>query len=475
MPNKQQVIAYLQNQIAQGDFYAGAYIYDDKGQKNPQRNAFVKIRKYIKDFLNGNSEIRWVIIPGIRGVGKTTLLSQIYAETNLPNEHKLLLSVDQATQIEQTSLDVVLEAYEEILGSVYERLKSPVILFLDEIHYDPKWGQILKTIYDRTRKVFILVTGSSALSLHTNADVVRRAIFEPLYPMSFTEYIKIKQNKFEIKGLSEDIRKILFYSSSAEQVFNNLHNLEPKIIQYWTGIDRLEMEKYLKYGTLPFAVKIDNEGLIYDQIKKILERVIYTDIPQLGNLKQESISHIPAIMYAIAGADTMSLRNYSSKFSISFDTLTEIMNILEKSGILHRIYPYGASFKQVKKPSKYLFVSPAFRSMYFNFIGHINQDDIEKGRLVEDLVGMYLYRYLQGKVNVSLTYDSAEGGADFILEFGSDKIIIEVGYGHKGFKQIYSTSKKIKSKYGLNISGNNLGINEQKTAVSVPLSWFILV
>jgi hypothetical protein len=151
-----------------------------------------------------------------------------------------------------------------------------------------------------------------------------------------------------------------------------------------------------------------------------------------------------------------------------------ITSALEKSETLVRIYPYGAHGAQVRKPSKYLFASPAFRSMYYNFIGSIIAEPSYMGKLLEDTVGFYLNRYLIGK-SYSLTYDSAQAGADFIVRKGLENIILEAGYGKKGFEQIEHTATRIKAKYGIAISMSPLQLNSTKTAITVPLSYFLLI
>lgn len=473
--SKEQVASYLQNQIAQSDLRARAYVFNERGDKNPNRNAYVKIRQYINAFLSGKREPRWITIPGIRGVGKTTLLAQLFHEQRISQKNKLFLSVDQTIQYLGVSLNQIIDAYEDILGTVFEKLEEPVILFLDEIQYEKDWGIILKSVYDRTKNVFILATGSSALSLQTNFDVARRTVFETLYPMCFSEYLKIKEGKFEQKGLSEQIRKSIFESKTAVEVFNSLKSLEGKTKNYWTGVDRQEIDKYLRYGTLPFAVKLGNEGLIYDQIKKLVDRVVTNDIPQMGNFSPEIISRIPSLLYSIAGSEELSLRSLSKTLALNIITLSEILEVLTKAEMIFRIYPYGSVYKQVRKPSKYLFATPAFRSMYFNFIGKINKGDKDLGKLLEDSAGFYLTRFLQKKINTSLTYDSAEGGADFIVNFGEDKIAIEVGYGSKNFRQVNQTLNKVKAKYGLSISMTPLALSEDRKSASIPLSYFFLI
>ena len=471
---KEIILKYLQEQIAQADFRAKAYVLDEQNNKNPRRNCYVKLNKYLNDFLNGQTEIRWLAVSGFRGVGKTTLLSQLYFETTRPEISKLFLSVDQITQILGVSLIDVLTTYEELLGSVFERLEKPAILFLDEVQYDKNWAIALKTIFDRSKKVFIFATGSSAVTLQTNPDVARRMIFEKLFPMSFSEYIKIKDNKLEIKGLSGRLRKAIFESTSASNILTEIKTMEPSIKQYWLNIERLEVDRYIKYGTLPFAVKLKNEGLVYDQIKKILDRVISMDISQLGQFRNEIISKIPEILYAVAASDMLSVTHLARDLDIERPTLTQILSVLEKTETLLRIYPYGAHATQVRKPSKYLFASPAFRSMYYNFVGNIIGQKNYMGKLLEDTVGLYLTRCLVNK-NASLTYDSAEGGADFIVRLHEQNILMEVGYGEKAFTQIKNSSRRVKAKYGIVVSNAPLALSSDQTAINIPLPYFLLL
>lgn len=471
---REKLIKYLQEQIAQADFKANAYVFDENNNRNPTRNCYVKLQMYITNFLNKNPSARWIVLTGFRGVGKTTLLSQLYLENANSNVNRLYLAVDQVTQSLGVTLDEVLLAYEDLLGTVFERLNKPTLLFLDEIQYDKNWAITLKTVFDRSTKVFVFATGSSAISLQNNPDVARRAILEKLFPMSFTEFLKIKNGKYEMKGLSNQIRKAIFESTTAEDVYKNLKETEQNVRKYWTGIDRLEIDRYMKYGTLPFAIKLLNEGLVYDQIKKIIDRVISMDIAELNQFKREIINRIPEVLYAMAAADALSITNLAKDLAMDRTTLTDIFTALEKSETLVRIYPHGAHATQVRKPSKYLFTSPAFRSMYYNFIGNTITQPAYMGKLLEDTVGLYLCRYFMGK-SYFLTYDSSQSGADFVIRKGLENIIMEAGYGQKGFAQIDNTAKRINAKYGIAISMSPLKLNPTKTAVTVPLSYFLLI
>jgi len=111
--------------------------------------------------------------------------------------------------------------------------------------------------------------------------------------------------------------------------------------------------------------------------------------------------------------------------------------------------------------------------MYFSFIGSIKNPTEKIGKLLEDTIGLYLNRFLSSQTNTALTYDSAERGADFIIRFGNENIIAEIGMGKKDCDQVEHSMKRIKAKYGLVISMSPL--RQHGNCVYVPLSYFLLV
>lgn len=475
MDQKSKIINYLNDQIRQAEFRAKAYVFDENNQKRPNRNIYIKIRKYLENFYHGNTGVRWLTLTGLRGSGKTTLMAQAYWCVKNFDAYKLYVSADHIVQILGLNLFDVLSVYEEIIGIALEQLDKPLFLFIDEAQYDEKWGIVLKNIYDRSNKVFIFATGSSALAMNANPDVARRTIYEKLFPLSFTEYLKIKDGKFEKKGLSAEMRMALFESFTAKEAFEAIRKIEPKISNYFLGFDKLDLDRYLRYGSLPFMVSLKNEALVYDQINKTLDRIVNGDVAQTGKFNLEIVSKIPAILYAVADMDQINFSKLSGIFEISRPKIMEIFAVLESTETLMRIYPHASHLGQAKNPSKYLFSSPAFRAMYYSMIGNIISQENAKGKLMEDLIGMYINRFLYKKINTFLTYDSAQGGADFIVGFNREKIVVEVGAGNKGYKQTEKTAKKVSAKYSLVVCNNDLEYSKDYNAVKVPLKYFLLM
>lgn len=469
-----KVLLYVRNQLAQADKRLYSYAVDKNGKSYIKRSGALVLEKYIRDYQTKGSEPRWVAMPGLRGVGKTTLLAQIYTQLKCEQNHKLYVSLDEATRILGVTLHDILSVYEELIGEVFENLEKPVYLFLDEVQYEENWALVLKSIYDRSNKVFILCTGSAALLLQTNPDVSRRMAFEKLYPLSFSEYMMIRDRRFPVQGLARIIRDAILTAESGQMLLGKLRELQASVNSYWLGVNRLAIDGYLRYGTLPFTLQFNSEPLMYDQIEQSLTNVVNTDIPKINTFDSLTIAKIDKILYAVASSDVLSLKKLSEMFSISINTLISILDTCAKAELLLRVYPYGTHYGQVRKPSKYLFLSSAYRSMFYNLIGSAIPYESYKGQLLEDVVGLYLYRILGSEIGTALTYDSVEGGADFIISLRGKRIVLEVGYGNKRFRQIEQTLRRIDGDYGILVSSSRLSTSEDKKIVSVPIEYFLL-
>jgi hypothetical protein len=474
----EQLKNYIQTQIAQSFRKMEGLTYDGKGRLLSKRSAFVVLRKYAKNFLNNNQEPRFVVMPGLRGVGKTTLLAQLFMDLPESNVLKIYLSVDQIVNRFEANLWEVIEIYEELLGKNLEELDKKLFIFLDEIHYDKKWAGFLKSLYDRTDKVAVFCTGSAALLLKGKSkdDIARRAFYCDIFPVSFAEYMLFKYNKHPISGLGNNVRSAILKSSNAQEVYDKLNSLDSQFKSYWLDVNKFEILRYLKLGTFPFTLKLENEIVATNFISQIISKVIYTDIPQFHNFETETLNRIDKILYLISDTLGVSVTKLSETLEINPDTLRMILGALEEAGLITRIPPYGKHFKQVKKPSKYLFATPALRYSYLSSRESINSVKNYKGSLLEDVAGMYLNRILSsGSYKYSLTYDVSEGGADFVISVGYQNIVMEIGAGGKTYKQISKTAQKVNPKYSIIVSDNELEYSNNYNAVKIPLSYFLLI
>lgn len=358
-----------------------------------------------------------------------------------------------------------------------EELQTPLVLFLDEIHYDEKWAMFLKTVYDRSKNVMVFCTGSAALLLREqiNADVARRVYFVDVFPVCFSEYMLFKYKKFPLKGFGQKAKSAILESKDAQEAFETLNSEADRVKKYWLDVDRFEVQKYIKLGTFPFTLRSENEVLALNFVSQIINKVIYTDIPQFYKFEIETLNRIDKILYLISDTLGVSMTKLSETMEMKPDTLRLVLKSLESSGILSRISPHGAHFKQVKKPSKYLFATPSLRFSYLTSKESTSLFEIFQGNLLEDLVGMYFNRLIPKFGAFSITYDVASEGADFILTLGTQKVVVEVGMGKKSYRQVLKTAEKVKPKYSIIISNDELEYSRELNAVKVPLKYFLLM
>lgn len=476
----EETLKYVQNQIVQAPFRLKPYIQDEQGKKYPQRNIYIKVDKYFRDFLhNPSARDRWIIIPGLRGVGKTTILAQLFLHHHqeVGDRRILYVSLDEVVNVLGSSLKDVLSAYEKIIGESFEKLTQPVFIFIDEAQYDPKWASVLKSVYDRSNKVFVACSGSSAVSLQTNPDVIRRSIFQKLFPTSFSEFLMIRDGKLPTKGLKQNIKDALFNADSAKDAYEKLKKYEQSVMSSWSSIDRQYVDEYLKIGTLPFAIRMKDEVRVYQTITLLLDKVINQDVQSLGHFDTKTLMYIKRVLFLLAESDVVSIQKLATTLETSVNTVSNILEVLEHAELLIRVMPYGSNFKKVRKPSRYQFMSSAMRSAFLSVAGNEQIFASQKGRLMEDIVAMTLYREFVASNRGALNYDSAKAGADFILTIAGKNIMpIEVGIGEKLGTQVRNTMKKVRSaKYGVVICNDPLALLEDANIIKIPLDYFLLI
>jgi len=472
----QDLIQYLQKQILTTDDRLKHFTHSLNGEKHPSRFLYVKLQKYINDFLNKKSSNRMVIIPGFRGVGKTTLMAQVCSDFKKKDFQVFFLSVEDLRNYLEVGINEIISAFEKIIGENLESVKKPILIFFDEVQADPKWAITLKSLFEKTSNVFLCSTGSSAIILQSTSNIARRAIFEPMTPMCFSEYQMIKNKIYPTLGLKEKIRQSIYFSESCENTYNKLSGLESQINSYWSKIDRNDIKKYLSYGTFPFTLIMPDEISIYNNISLLLDKIIKQDMPTLGSFDQDTLGIVKRILFAIAENDITSLSVLAEKFSINRLTIANIFDVLEKAEFLVKIPPHGSNMTIANKPNKYLFMSPAIRMSFFYFTGNESTYLTRQGKLLEDSIGSHLYREFILRSDGIIRYDSAQGGADFILQIGNNKkIVIEVGLGNKDKRQVINTMRKIKSNYGIIFCNTGLKFDKETNIVSIPLDYYFLM
>ena len=273
---------------------------------------------------------------------------------------------------------------------------------------------------------------------------------------------KAKDDGFEVMSISEAAEKA-----------DIVHILLPD--EFQADVYKSQIKKYMKFGTLPFTIQSENEALSNEYIGQMIDKIISFDLPLLGRFEVETISKVERILYLISDSISVSLTHLSCAVEMRKETLSSVLMALCKAGVLIRVAPHGSHYSQVRKPSKYLFATPAFRSFFLNSLDSSKLLDDYQGSLFEDLAVLCFQRFIPKYGDFSLSYDSSDGGADFILGFPRKKIAIEVAAGNKGIKQALFTMDKKKCDYGVIFCSEELYFDKEQNIVKVPWQYVLLV
>lgn len=475
---------YVENQLLEQQSLLKGATQDANGKPYFNRYMFYRLQKHLHGFLERKTEPRWILIPGLRGVGKTTLLAQLFFDAwkKVKADRVLYVSLDDVVNKLGADLYGILEALEAILHTSFAELKEDVILLVDEVHYDPKWQHALKTLYDRSKRVFIVATGSSATEIAVSTDVARRAYIEKLYPLKFTEYVMLASRRdgkdcMPVKGLGDAIKQALFSASTLRQAHDVLRSKETAVLAYWQQVEKYSLLKYLKYYSLPSALPLLEEAQIYQMSNSVIDRIVERDIPRIKKFDRDTLSQIPKMLFAIAGANEISYETISGLMhGMNVNTVVSVMDVLQKAELVLRIFPYGSVYSKVRKSSKYLFLATGMRAALLSLLDARAIDTQYRGKLLEDLAGMYLHRELAGR-NVTISYDPSSGGADFITDSPAGKRAWEVGWGKNDAAQVHATMRARGIQEGILVTDAPLGLRTdgESAVLTLPLNYFVLL
>ena len=460
------------------DFLAG-YLYNENKNLNPKREIFFEYIGLIERFFkNKTSEIEKInLLSGIRGVGKTTLLAQLYdaAKTLVGKAREQIYLDVSRLAAEKISLNDFFNFYEAVKGFHWETVDKKIIMYLDEVHYDADWGLFLKNLFDRTKNhgnVLVIATGSSALKIKLNPDLSRRSFIQEIYPLKFNEFLSLKENIAIPPGLSERLADCLFSGGPAGVIYRLVSRERKTVNGLFADLPPNTEKEFLLSGGFPFVLKLkNNRQLTYELVSGVVEKLITKDILELRRFNSETIAKITDILYLIACSDTTDYEKLCASVKMDYRSARSVIEALTYSGILFEAKSYGEKFVKVRKPAKLLFISPTLRA---SLLKGILPPEI-KGKLLEDYSALLFSRYFKGEV----LYDSSAGGADFVLRDEKKKEkVIEIGYGGKthGIKQVLFTAKKLKNFVsGMVISEDAELRRVGEMVIKVPLKFWLMI
>lgn len=338
-------------------------------------------RRLLPVLLRELNSSRIVVVTGMRQVGKTTLIRDVFNQIGSANK----LFIDLENPINQKIFEE--EDFDNIISNLenmgFDRAKKG-FLFLDEIQLMPEAVRAIKYLYDHYGIKFFL-TGSSSFylkNLFPESLAGRKSIYE-LGPLDFEEFLVFK-NKTMNFGKS-------FPEKSA---------LKNKV-SYETH--KKLYDEYMKYGGFP-AVVAEKSA---EQKKRILEDVFKSyfekDIRSLSDFKEVNKVRDMILLIASRSGSRIEIAKLSSELAVSRETVYSYLNFLEHTFFIHPVNPYSTKIDGEIRGS---------RKIYMCDTGLLNYViRIDEGHVFENAVYLSLRKY--GTINY---YERYKGGEiDFIL------------------------------------------------------------
>ncbi|MDR0911823.1 MAG: AAA family ATPase [Methanobrevibacter sp.] len=447
---------------------------------NPKEEYYI-IKSYLDNYLNGRLEKRFLALPGLRGVGKTTILFQLYDyllnKKNISSNNIFYISFDQFRKYFQTDiLEIVNSFLKEIHNIDMVDLDEQIFIFIDEVHLDKTWGDSGKIIFDTTDNIFLICTGSSALDLEISGDVARRLDKKYIFPNNFKDSLMEKHNISINSDFSTALKELIYLGD--DNSLKKAIALEKKVensLKLLNKNPKYEFESFLKTQGFPSTLNF-SEIETYEDIYSRIENIINKDISSIKSFNLSTASSIEEIIYylglqAPGGTSTYNIANY---ISIGQTTVKNILDVLEKTQLLFSILPYGSGGKIIKKPRQYFFLSPSIKAAINYNVGRFDLMSRKcLGALAETLVASGLYKMTKTSYPVmKLFYPPDKGSSDFLIKVKlNDLIPIEIGVGKKTKSHLTKDINKYGSEYGILISNRYSKLKKENNIIYIPLMY----
>lgn len=297
-------------------------IYNRRLQGTPEG-----FKRYLIDKIDWRDNL--IAIKGAKGTGKTTMLLQHIKESFTDKDKALYLSLDNLW-FETHSINDLVE---------YHYTHGGTHLFLDEVHYYPKWKTLIKNINDDYPGLHVVYTGSSMLKIDSGvADLSRRQLPYTLHGMSFREYL-LYEGLAEMEPISLDLL-LRDHRRIAEDILSNGMKILPAF------------GEYLRYGYYPFYKSVYSGFEI--RLQQVVNHVLENDYPIIEGVEQSTIRKTKRMFMILAEQvpQTPNMSNLYNELETDRNQGLKMLYALEKAGLLALLSDKPKHIDKLSRPEK---------------------------------------------------------------------------------------------------------------------------
>lgn len=389
-----------------------------KEESKPQkRMAYYEALKMITH----KSIRRFVVLSGVRRVGKTTILYQIMEQLidDGINPKNILYATFDNPILKLVDVESVLNIYE----SMYP-VEGTRYIFFDEIQYTDNWELWMKVIYDSRKDIRLIATGSASPVLEkgsADSGTGRWSILK-IPTMSFYEYCHLLQ--LEEPQLPDKLRiSQLIKMDSAE-----LGDLFGRFMPLQNHFNR-----YLMIGGFPELVLSDDDAYAQRMLREdVVDKVIKRDVLMLFNIRSPLLMEKLFLYLCMTSTEIFNASTTAKELdNTSVATIDNYIDALKMSNLIYLAKPMDVGSKGALKGKPKIFIADAAIRNAVLMIDDVLSDESELGAMVEMTVYKHIVSFCQGSTAQIGYFRKAKDNqkeVDVVVEFPREKMLCEVKY-----------------------------------------------
>lgn len=354
-----------------------------------------------------------LVVTGMRQVGKTTVMRQIFDKID---EKKIWFDLDNPLD-QKVFEDIDYNNIYQYLVSELDALKNErIFVFVDEIQNFPEITKVIKYLIDHYNVKFV-VTGSSSFYLRNlfPESLSGRKFLYQLNPLSFQEYLYFHDLKTREQIAEKDINRAI----------------KPISFLEYKKYDRYYHE-YLNFGGFPEVVVTKSRETKKQVLKNIFASFFEKDLQILSDYKDIRELRDLILLLVPRVNSMIDITRISSELGINRPKVYEYLEFLQATFFIRLVPKFSKSVDRSVAGGK---------KVYFSDNGMLRiVGDVNASQLFENMMANQLSEY--GDISFYNKRNTAE--IDFVVD---KKIALEVKLS--GTMNDYKKLKKISDKIGI--------------------------
>jgi predicted AAA+ superfamily ATPase len=333
-----------------------------------KRTLFTKLTERITD-----EDI--IVVTGMRQVGKTTLLKQVY--DLIQSNNKLFLDLENPLNqkyFEKTNYDEIVYQLQLLGIDFHER----AYIFLDEVQYVKNIPSVVKYLMGKYPCKFFL-TGSASFYLKNlfSESLAGRKIIYELFPLSFAEFLSLKES-----------RLVIPQGTITREIYETIIPL---------------YKEYVDFGAFPGVVTKISIERKREELDDIFTSYFNKEVLTIGGFRNNVLIRDLILLLVHRVGSKLDVSKIARELGTSRITIEEYLSFLQATYFIHLVSPFSTNKDQEIRSTKKIYLCDS------GLLRHIAAR--EQGIIFEN--ALYHQLMLQGKVNYYQRKSGVE--IDFIL------------------------------------------------------------